>query len=91
MDCAEAGKKGGQSRSAKKRAASARNLEVARRLRAEMSETETYVADLSAKGFTNLKMNRWLDDARFLITKLETPGFVLPKPVVLVAQPKVSE
>jgi hypothetical protein len=39
MDCAEAGRKGGSSKSAKKSAASARNLEAARELRRGKKES----------------------------------------------------
>jgi hypothetical protein len=90
MDTREAGKKGGQSRSAAKRAASARNLELARKLRAQMSETEAQVAEASAKGVTDTNATQWLADARINIKNLETPAYV-QKPVVLVARQKASD
>jgi len=43
MDCSEAGRKGGSSRSARKRAASARNLEAARELRRMIPEIKAHV------------------------------------------------
>jgi hypothetical protein len=90
MDCSEAGRRGGQSRSAAKRAASARNLELARQLRALMSETEAQVAEARAKGVTDTNATQWLEDARINIKNLETPGYV-QRPLVLVAHQKASK
>jgi hypothetical protein len=88
MDCSEAGKKGGQSRSAKKVAASARNLELARRIRAQVPETEAHIAAMKENGVTDLTAERWLKDARWLLEH-PTPTSER-KTVVLVAQ-KASE
>jgi SOS response regulatory protein OraA/RecX len=65
MDCSEAGKKGGQSRSAAKRASSSRNLELARRIRAEIPAAEKEAA------LGNITEQSWLDDARKALTYLE--------------------
>ena len=71
MDCSEAGRKGGASRSEKKRAASARNLAVARELRRTIPEAKAHVEKCAAQGVKDKVADQWLVDAEKVLTNIE--------------------
>jgi len=91
MDCSEAGKKGGQSRSERKRAASAQNLARARQLRAAMAETEKHIAEARANGVTDLFAERWFADAGQVLERFERVSTSQQPVLVLNANQKASE
>lgn len=71
MDCSEAGRKGGTSRSEKKRAASARNLAVARELRRTIPEVKAHVEKCAAQVVNDKIAEQWLVDAEKVLTNIE--------------------
>jgi hypothetical protein len=71
MDCSEAGRKGGKSRSEAKRAQSALNLALARQARRAMSDS-----DAPTDEPTRMK---WIADGELILKHLETTRAVVLK------------
>ena len=77
MECSEAGRKGGQSRSAKKLAAVRRNIEVARRAQSQneirrlVAEAEAHVAEVGPGA--DPVAERFLRDGKIVLAHLAKP------------------
>jgi hypothetical protein len=84
MNCSEAGRNGGASRSEKKRVASARNLALAREMRRNIAVTKESITQAAALGFTDKAAEKWVADGETIIALSEKVLTNLEKkPVVL--------